>query len=153
MKDVKVPATMITPQFQGGGRIVFREKPIPTPGQGELLIQVRANALCGSELHQFQDGTPITPGHEAAGFVAAAGPGTSTPVGTPGVIYLMDFCGECRSCRLGLTNQCLQKRADMGFTHDGGYGPFELVHENIFFPIPVGDSFDRSNDAARCAGH
>jgi threonine dehydrogenase-like Zn-dependent dehydrogenase len=47
----------------------------------------------------------------------------------------MDFCGECRSCRLGLTNQCLAKRADMGFNQDGGYGPYELVHENIFFPI------------------
>jgi len=47
----------------------------------------------------------------------------------------MDFCGECRNCRLGLTNQCLAKRADMGFNQDGGYGPYELVHENIFFPV------------------
>ena len=58
-----------------------------------------------------------------------------TPAGTPGVVFLMDFCGECRSCRLGLTNQCLAKRADMGFNQDGGYGPYELVHENIFFPV------------------
>jgi threonine dehydrogenase-like Zn-dependent dehydrogenase len=48
----------------------------------------------------------------------------------------MDFCGECRSCRLGFTNQCLQKRGDMGFNRDGGYGQYELIHENIFFPIP-----------------
>src|SRR5258708_5426011 len=47
----------------------------------------------------------------------------------------MDFCGECRSCKLGLTNQCLRKRADMGFNKDGGYGSYELVHETIFFPI------------------
>ena len=47
----------------------------------------------------------------------------------------MDFCGECRSCRLGFTNQCLQKRGDMGFNRDGGYGQYELIHENIFFPV------------------
>lgn len=126
---------MTVPQFQPGGRIGWTRKPIPTPGPGQLLIRVRANALCGSERGQFFQGAPVTPGHEAAGVVEAAGPDTQIPAGTPGVIYLMDFCGECRSCREGATNQCLQKRADMGFNQDGGYGPFELVSERIFFPI------------------
>ena len=69
-------------------------------------------------------------------MVIAAGTGTTTPVGTRGAVFLMDYCGECRSCRLGYTNQCLAKRADMGFTADGGYGPYELVHETNFFPVP-----------------
>jgi threonine dehydrogenase-like Zn-dependent dehydrogenase len=47
----------------------------------------------------------------------------------------MDFCGQCRSCRQGFTNQCLQKRGDMGFNRDGGYGQYELINENIFFPV------------------
>ena len=89
----------------------------------------------GSERGQFQHGSEVTPGHEAAGIVAAAGPDTHTPVGTHGVVFLMGYCGACRSCRLGYTNQCLDKRADMGFNRDGGYGPYELVDESIFFPI------------------
>ncbi|HYN87226.1 MAG TPA: alcohol dehydrogenase catalytic domain-containing protein, partial [Ardenticatenaceae bacterium] len=117
------------------GRIEFVEKPMPEPGPGQLLVQVKANALCGSERGQFLNGSDVTPGHEAAGVVVAAGPATQTQPGTPGVIYLMDFCGACRSCRLGFTNQCLDKRADMGFNRDGGYGLFELVHETIFFPV------------------
>jgi threonine 3-dehydrogenase len=125
---------MRVPQFIGGERIAFGSKPRPEPGEGQLLVAVRSNALCGSEKGQFFHGSGITPGHETAGVVAAAGPGTKTPVGTPGAIFLMDFCGQCRNCRLGHTNQCSAKRADMGFSHDGGYGPFELVHENIFFP-------------------
>ncbi len=125
---------MNVPQFLGGSKITMGTRPIPEPDEGQLLIQVKANALCGSEKGQFIDGTPIIPGHEAAGVVAAAGPNTSTPVGTPGAIFLMDFCGQCRSCRQGFTNECLNKRADMGFSHDGGYGPYELIHENIFFP-------------------
>jgi threonine dehydrogenase-like Zn-dependent dehydrogenase len=130
-----IPSSARYPRFQGEGRIDFVEKPVRSPGSGQLLVQVKANALCGSERGQYFHGSGITPGHEAAGIVIAAGPDTSTPVGTPGVIFLMDFCGECRSCVRGFTNQCLHKRADMGFSHDGGYGPYELIHENIFFPI------------------
>jgi len=130
-----LPATMRVPHFVGGGVIQWIEKPVPQPGPGQLLLQVKANALCGSERGQFFKGAPVTPGHEAAGIVVAAGPATQTPLGTPGVVFLMDFCGECRNCKLGLTNQCLQKRGDMGFNRDGGYGVYELVHESIFLPV------------------
>jgi len=131
-----IPSSCRVPLFVGKKEIKFEEKAVPEPGAGQLLLRVRANALCGSERPQFFDGTPVTPGHEATGTVGAAGPGPRTPVGTSGAVFLMDYCGECRSCRLGFTNQCLQKRGDMGFNRDGGYGQFELVHENIFFPVP-----------------
>lgn len=135
MLSTPLPDVAPAPQFLGEGRIKLIEKPVPTPGPGELLLKVRANALCGSERGQFYGGAAVTPGHEAAGVVVAAGPQTHTPVGTPGVVFLMDFCGECRSCRQGFTNQCLAKRGDMGFNRDGGYGAYELVPESIFFPV------------------
>jgi threonine 3-dehydrogenase len=125
---------MLVPSFLGTGEIGFVTKPVPEPGSGQLLIQVSANALCGSERWQFFEGSEVTPGHEAAGVVVEGGPITSTAVGTPGVIYLMAFCGECRSCTLGFTNQCLNKRGDVGFNRDGGYGPYVLINENVFFP-------------------
>ena len=133
-----IPSSCRVPVFAGNKQIRFGDKPVPQPGPGQLLLRVRANALCGSERSQFFNGAPVTPGHEAAGTLVAAGPGTHTPVGTAGAVFLMDFCGQCRSCRLGFTNQCLQKRGDMGFNRDGGYGPYELIHENIFFPVPDG---------------
>jgi len=135
MTNKTLPDTMRVPRFVGQGRIDFVEKAVPEPGPAQLLIQVKANALCGSERPQFLQGSPVIPGHEAAGIVAFAGPDTHTPVGTAGVIFIMDFCGLCRSCRQGFTNQCLNKRGDMGFNKDGGYGAYELVHENIFFPV------------------
>lgn len=131
-----IPSSCRVPVFVGNKQIKFNEKAVPEPGPGQLLLQVHANALCGSERPQFVDGTSTTPGHEAAGTVVAVGTDTRTKVGTSGVVFLMDFCGQCRSCRLGFTNQCLQKRGDMGFTRDGGYGQYELVHESIFFPVP-----------------
>jgi threonine dehydrogenase-like Zn-dependent dehydrogenase len=124
---------MRVPRFLGDGRIVFIDKPVPQPGPGQLLLAVKANALCGSERGQFYGGSSVTPGHEAAGVVVAAGSDTSTPIGALGPVFLMDFCGRCRSCLAGATNQCFAKRADYGFTHDGGYAPFELVNENVFF--------------------
>jgi threonine 3-dehydrogenase len=134
MTASKTSPTMTAARFLGNGQIRCEEKPVPQPGSGQLLIQVKANALCASDMHAFRHGADmLTPGHEAAGVVVHAGAGTRTAVGTHGVVYLMDFCGTCRSCRLGHTNQCLQKRADYGFTHNGGYGNYMVVNENVFF--------------------
>ena len=132
-----IPEVMTVPRFVGNGVISFHEKEVPVPGAGQLLLQVGANALCGSERGQFYRGSAVTPGHEGAGIVVAAGPETSTPVGTPGVVFLMDFCGQCRSCLLGFTNQCLRKRGDYGFNRDGGFGAYQLVNENVFFAVDV----------------
>ncbi len=131
-----IPSTYRAAAFVGNKQIKINPKAVPQPGPGQLLIRVGANALCGSERPQFFDGTSVTPGHEAAGTVAAVGANTRTAVGTAGAVFLMDFCGTCRSCRLGFTNQCLQKRGDMGFNKDGGYGQYELINENIFFAAP-----------------
>lgn len=130
-----MPMTVTSPRFAGEGKITFAERVVRDPGPGELLVKVHANAICGSDREQYQQGSDIVPGHEAAGVVAAAGADTTVPEGTAGVVFLMDYCGACRSCALGFTNQCLAKRADMGFTRDGGYGPYEVVHESNFFPV------------------
>lgn len=128
------PQNALYPMFRGDRVIEFVEKPVPVPGPGQLLIRCRANALCASDFGQYYHGSPITPGHEAAGEVVVAGPETGTPEGTWGAVFLMDFCGRCRHCRMGITNICLNKRADYGFSHDGGYGPYALINENVFFP-------------------
>lgn len=126
---------LLAPRFTGGA-IAWEERPLPVPGPCQLLVRVLANALCGSERHQFEHGSPVTPGHELAGTVVASGPGTVLPLGTSGVAYLMDFCGDCRWCRAGRTNQCQAKRGDIGFTRDGGYGSHVLVSETAFVAVP-----------------
>ncbi|MCJ7751091.1 MAG: alcohol dehydrogenase catalytic domain-containing protein, partial [Armatimonadetes bacterium] len=87
------------PRFLGQKRIQFSKSVAPVPGPGQLLIQVKGNAVCASDLGLFAHGASHTPGHETAGIVAGVGLDAQVAVGTPGVIYLMDFCGECRSCR------------------------------------------------------
>jgi threonine dehydrogenase-like Zn-dependent dehydrogenase len=133
-----LPASAPAPRFAGGGVIDVSERAVPVPGRGELLVAVRANALCGTDLELLAKGSEFVPGHELAGTVALAGPGTGSPVGVLGVAYLMDHCGECSSCRAGATNLCRAKRGDVGFTRDGGLGAFVLVHETQFFPVGEG---------------
>ncbi len=94
MSESAIPSSMTVPRFLPGGQIDFVEKPVPRPGPGELLLRVRANALCRSELGQYRSGTYVTLGHETVGVVAAVGPDTSTPVGTLGAVFLMDYCAD-----------------------------------------------------------
>ena len=69
MNPSLLPTLMRVPIFEGGGKVSFREKPVPQAGEGQLLVEVKANALCGSERWQFYEGTETTPGHEAAGVL------------------------------------------------------------------------------------
>jgi threonine 3-dehydrogenase len=98
-------------------------------------LRVEANAICGTDREQYYNGSDVVPGHEAAGTVIGVGDGSAVPPGTRGAVFLMDYCGSCRSCQRGYTNQCTAKRADMGFDRDGGYGPYEIVHESNFFAV------------------
>lgn len=153
---VSVPTAMDVPHFLGQGRIGRWRRAVPEPGRGELLIEVRANAVCGTDRTQWYGGSDVTPGHEAAGVVARAGLETAIPLGTPGVVYLMDFCGACEACSAGATHRCTAKRGDIGFTRDGGYGRYALVHEPSFFPVDDDLPLDEATlllDVMGTAGH
>lgn len=130
-----MPIEAVVPRFSGHGAVTWAPHTYRDPADGELLVRIGANAICGTDRHAYEHGSSVVAGHEAAGVVAATGRGTSTATGTRGVIYLMDYCGTCRSCRIGATHQCTAKRMDVGLTSDGGYGPYALVHETNFFPI------------------
>ena len=86
--------------------------PIPQPGQGQLLLKVRACAVCRTDLHVV-DGelpglhVPRIPGHEVVGEVVAAGPGAEMPKAARlGVPWLGWTCGRCEYCRAGRENLC-----------------------------------------------
>lgn len=131
---------ILTPILIGARRVERRSTTRPEPGPGQLVLRCRANALCGSDHGLFEHGSTTVAGHELAGEVVATGAGTTTPVGARGVVYLMAYCGRCRSCAAGATNVCLAKTGDQGFNRDGGLGPYALVEERMFFAVD--DSID-----------
>lgn len=67
----------VAPKFLGDGRVIFEERRVPSPNEGELLLAVGANAICGTDRPQYFEGSGVTPGHEAAGVVVETGPGTA----------------------------------------------------------------------------
>ncbi|WP_434346523.1 zinc-dependent alcohol dehydrogenase family protein [Myxococcus virescens] len=116
--------------------------PIPRPGPEELLLRVRACAVCRTDLHVV-DGElpkpklPLVPGHEIVATVEAAGErATAIPVGTRvGVPWLGWSCGHCRFCLAGQENLCEQARFT-GYQLDGGYAEFTVAHQRFCFPLP-----------------
>lgn len=121
--------------FHGEGRITVEEAADPIPGVGELLIAVRVCALCGSDRRAWEHGSPVTPGHEIAGTVAAVGPETTTAVGRAGAVFLVAYCGACAMCLAGSRGACLAKEAMLGFTRDGGFADYVTVPERCFLPV------------------
>ena len=107
--------------------LVMRERPVPAPGPGEILVKVAACGVCRTDLHVV-DGElehpklPIVPGHEIVGRVAATGAGISGfSIGERvGVPWLGATCGTCPYCRSGAENLC-DEPAFTGYTRDGGY--------------------------------
>jgi D-arabinose 1-dehydrogenase-like Zn-dependent alcohol dehydrogenase len=81
--------------FRGDGVIEITHVPMPTPGEGQLLIQVAANGVCGSDRKILRSGFPLIPGHEVAGTVVEAGPGCRTRPGTRIGAYIPIHCGGC----------------------------------------------------------
>jgi L-iditol 2-dehydrogenase len=120
--------------------------PAPVPGADEILVRVAACGICGSDVHGY-DGTsgrripPIVMGHEAAGVVAAAGPGVSNfKAGDRVTFDSTVYCGECEFCRKGEINLC-NNRQVIGvscgdFRRAGAFAEYVVVPQRIVYHLP-----------------
>jgi len=129
----------------------------PTPGPGQVLVRVRACAVCRTDLHVV-DGElprpklPLVPGHEIVGTVAAKDErverfSNGDRVGIP---WLGWTCGACEYCRTGRENLCDQARFT-GYTLDGGYAEYTVADQRFCIPMPDGFS-DAEAAPLLCAG-
>jgi propanol-preferring alcohol dehydrogenase len=133
------------------------ELPKPKPRANEILIQVRACAVCRTDLH-IVDGElpnpklPLVPGHEIAGVVVERGKNARRfKIGERvGVPWLGWTCGQCKFCKSGRENLC-DRAQFTGYTHDGGYAEFTVADERFCFPIPKRYS-DAEAAPLLCAG-
>jgi alcohol dehydrogenase, propanol-preferring len=118
------------------------ELPIPKPGSGQVLIRVRACAVCRTDLHIVdgelaQPKLPLIPGHEIVGIIEKKGEGADRfDVGDRvGIPWLGWTCGECAYCLWGRENLC-DKARFTGYTIDGGYADYTVADQRYCFPIP-----------------
>lgn len=124
--------------------------PMPQPGPGEVLIELKRAAICGSDLHNFrrpgsffEGKTPWIPGHEPAGEVAALGEGCNrVHAGDRATIYHWIGCGHCRQCLAGYYQWCADRR---GLGQPNAVGPdadYMVVPERNVLLLPDELSYD-----------
>lgn len=120
------------------------ELPEPTPGPGQVQLEVRACGVCRTDLH-ILDGElsepklPLVMGHQVVGVVREAGERAErfAPGEWVGVPWLGWTDGECRYCRSGRENLCDHAKFT-GYDIDGGYAEVAVADERFCFPIPDG---------------
>ena len=142
-------------RFSGAGLpLTVEELARPEPGPGQVLVEVAAAGVCGTELH-FLDGlltparTPITLGHEVAGTVVEVGEGvTEVAVGDRVAVHYFHSCGQCAHCTSGDDHLCDAPQGFLAFMTDGGFAEHVVVPARSAVPVP--DDLDLVEAAPLC---
>ncbi|WP_432010788.1 zinc-dependent alcohol dehydrogenase family protein [Streptomyces cucumeris] len=117
--------------IEAPGKVTVETVPDPTPGRREVVVEVSACGLCGTDLHilqgEFAPTLPIVPGHEFAGRVVGVGSDvTELSLGDRVAVDPSLHCHECRYCRIGRGNLCDNWNA-IGVSVPGGAAEFAVA--------------------------
>jgi L-iditol 2-dehydrogenase len=158
-KTFKIPQTMKAWVLGDPNQLTLVEKPVPQPGNAEVLVRIDAIAVCATDLEIIHKGPPaliqgglpfnknFTPGHEYMGTVVKLGPGVDEyKVGDRVTVEVHAGCGRCERCREGMYTACLnygKNYGDMnkghranGFTTDGGFAQYAINNINTLAHVP-----------------
>lgn len=146
--------------FLGNKESRIAEFPDPEPGPGQVVIEMKAAGICGSDLHffradrEFVASSPrreIIPGHEPAGIVHQVGPGVThlSPGDRVAVLHVLG-CYHCSQCLSGYLQRCKDYRAHGRELH-GAFADYLLTEAGSVVPLPDWASFAEGAIAA-CAG-
>ena len=144
--------------FPGEREIALLDFPDPTPGEGEVVVEMKASGMCGSDLHQYRrpksggasGGLPVNPdpviaGHEPCGVVAAIGPGVSDKqarIGQRVMVHHYKGCTVCAHCRSGWSQLCQEEPVLVyGNNAHGGHARYLKVPAFTLVPLPDELSF------------
>ena len=128
--------------YVGDGRLAVEEVPVPEPGPGELLVEISACGICGSDLHlvleQYARPGAVL-GHEWSGHVVA-GESPGRGAGERVVFEPTPGCGHCRPCRRGRPSVCVQRPVSDMRDMRGAFAPYVTVPAANLLHVP--DSLD-----------
>ena len=132
----------------------YEEVPEPQYGADDLLVQVKACSICGSDVHGMDGSTgrripPVIMGHEASGVVAAVGANVQGfRVGDRITFDSTVYCGKCYFCRKGQINLCDNRRV-LGvscgeYRQHGAFAEYVTIPHHIAYHLPDGLSFEQA---------
>jgi propanol-preferring alcohol dehydrogenase len=133
------------------------ERAIPVPSNDEILLRVAACGICRTDLHVVEGElpvrrSPVIPGHQIVGSVAALGSDVEDFAlwDRVGVAWLNRTCGKCEFCVAGRENLC-DEAMFTGWTVDGGYAEYAVAPAAFTYRLP--DNFNDMQAAPLlCAG-
>jgi L-iditol 2-dehydrogenase len=127
------------------GDVRIEERPMPEPGPLEVLVEIAAVGVCGSDVHYYEHGRiqtrivrgPHVLGHESAGRVVAVGERVSKhDVGDRVTLEPGLPCGRCRECRTGAYNLCQDVKFLGAPPTDGAFTLYLAMHEDFAHALP-----------------
>lgn len=135
--------------------IEMQERPMPEPGEGEVLLKMKAVSICGSDTSGFKGTSamrvaPLVMGHEFSGIVEKVGAGVDAKlVGQRSGVYPNIACDECADCKAGLPNIC-DNRYIPGTTmpaggRDGAYAEYVVIPASSLIKLPENVSFEEAS--------
>jgi 2-desacetyl-2-hydroxyethyl bacteriochlorophyllide A dehydrogenase len=135
-----LPTTMRAAVLRGPHSMSIESVPVPQLAPNEVLVEVDANGLCGSDVHCYTGERaleyPMVLGHEIVGHIVATGANVSPGRLGERVSVEPNFgCGECNLCARGLERICLRKQT-IGITRWGGLAEYVAVPHDYAWPIP-----------------
>jgi threonine dehydrogenase-like Zn-dependent dehydrogenase len=152
-KDIDKKQTYLGSKVWRNPRMKIEDVPVPKPGPGQVLVEVRACGICGSDVHMAQadeqgyiwypglTGFPCTLGHEMSGVVVEGGPGaldkkTNKPFkgGEWVCVEEMIWCGSCQPCADGWPNHC-ERLDEIGFNVDGAFTRYVVLPARVLWSL------------------
>jgi D-arabinose 1-dehydrogenase-like Zn-dependent alcohol dehydrogenase len=129
--------------FKGGRRIALERFPDPRPGPRQVVVEIKASGMCGSDLHPYRkaagDSDKIIGGHEPSGIVAAIGPGVAggaARVGARVMVHHYHGCTTCEHCRSGWAQLCTNGETEIyGINRNGAHARYMLVPADTLVPL------------------
>ncbi len=131
--------------MHGTHDIRLEERPVPEPDPKEVLVEIKAVGVCGSDVHYYEHGRigsfvvekPLILGHESSGVVVDLGNEvTKHEVGERVTLEPGVPCGRCRECRAGRYNLCPDVRFFATPPIDGAFANYVTIHEDFAFRLP-----------------
>ena len=127
--------------FTGNRGLEIRNFDDPTPGPDEVVLEIRASGICGTDLHYYREEKPqdMIRGHEPCGVVVARGAGVDAafaPDGARMMVHHYDGCRTCPNCVTGWTQLCDQGSIVYGRNGDGAHAHYMKVPARTLVPLP-----------------
>jgi L-iditol 2-dehydrogenase len=139
------PDTMRASVMTGVETLTIEDRPVPTPGAGEVLVEVAAVGVCGSDVHYYRHGRigdfvvdePMILGHELSGRIAAVGEGVDGGrIGQRVAVEPQHPCRRCAQCKAGRYNLCPEMKFYATPPIDGAFCRYVTIDDDMAHPVP-----------------